>query len=103
MRSLARLLVASLVLAAPLACEKPAAQPATEEPSEPDSGPTETPETEPETSAGEPTCDFTADPTKRYVGESPDKCAVMRFVCEEGTEYFADDCGCGCVTIAAGG
>jgi hypothetical protein len=43
-------------------------------------------------------CDFAADPNKSYVGKSPDACATMRFVCEEGKEYFSDECGCGCVT-----
>ena len=41
------------------------------------------------------------DPNKKYVGESPDQCAVIRFTCEEGQEYFADDCGCGCQATAA--
>jgi hypothetical protein len=44
-------------------------------------------------------CDFLADPNKTYVGQSPDQCATIRFVCEEGKEYFADDCGCGCQTV----
>lgn len=34
--------------------------------------------------------------SKRYVGESPEECAVIRFVCEDGEEYFADEVGCGC-------
>ena len=42
-------------------------------------------------------CDFTADPNKTYVGESPDQCATIKFACDEGKEYFADDCGCGCI------
>lgn len=33
---------------------------------------------------------------RRYVGHSPDECARMRFRCDPGTEYFADDKGCGC-------
>ena len=41
-------------------------------------------------------CNFDADPNKRYVGKSPDDCARMRFTCEDGEAYFADDCGCGC-------
>jgi hypothetical protein len=41
-------------------------------------------------------CDFYADPTKRYVGTSPEACMTMRFLCEEGTHYFSDSCGCGC-------
>lgn len=35
-------------------------------------------------------------PLLKYVGQSPDKCARMRFVCEPGWTYFSDDCGCGC-------
>lgn len=42
-------------------------------------------------------CDFAADPNKDYVGKSPDACATMKFACDEGKEYFSDDCGCGCV------
>jgi hypothetical protein len=47
---------------------------------------------------GDKQCDFEADPDKNYVGQSPDACATMKFVCDAGKEYFADDCGCGCVT-----
>jgi hypothetical protein len=43
-------------------------------------------------------CDFAANPDKNYIGKSPDACATMKFACDEGQEYFADDCGCGCVT-----
>ncbi len=43
----------------------------------------------------DPTCDY-SDPTRSYVGESPEECAVIKFVCAEGSHYFADDCGCGC-------
>jgi hypothetical protein len=42
-------------------------------------------------------CDFVDTPHKNYVGQSPDACATMKFACEAGKEYFADDCGCGCV------
>ncbi|WP_437598882.1 hypothetical protein WMF28_39465 [Sorangium sp. So ce590] len=35
-------------------------------------------------------------PLLKYVGQSPDQCARMRFVCEPGWTYFSDDCGCGC-------
>ena len=41
------------------------------------------------------------DPSKRYVARSPAECATIRFVCEPGTEYFADDCGCGCQDAAS--
>lgn len=90
MRTLATLLL-TLSLTAPLACAKspgPAANP----PPASDGGAGEG-------EASDSACDFTADPNKKYVGESPDQCAVMRFACEEGQEYFADDCGCGCQTI----
>lgn len=40
-------------------------------------------------------CDYT-DPNRAYVGESVEECAVVKFVCAEGSHYFADDCGCGC-------
>ncbi len=40
-------------------------------------------------------CDYN-DPNKSYVGRSADECSLIRFVCEPGTEYFADECGCGC-------
>jgi hypothetical protein len=42
-------------------------------------------------------CDFAADPNKTYIGQSKEACATMKFVCEEGKQYFADDCGCGCM------
>jgi len=45
---------------------------------------------------GGTTCDFYADPAKRYVGKSPDECMLIKFFCEEGTHYFSDSCGCGC-------
>lgn len=41
-------------------------------------------------------CDFTATADKEYIGKSPEQCATIRFACEEGKQYFADDCGCGC-------
>lgn len=53
--------------------------------------------------AGGPACGGAPDPTKRYVGKSADECARIRFVCEPGTGYFSDDCGCGCQTGAASG
>ena len=33
---------------------------------------------------------------KTYVADSPEECAVIHFICSEGSHYFADDCGCGC-------
>ncbi|WP_437952301.1 hypothetical protein WME98_17280 [Sorangium sp. So ce296] len=38
----------------------------------------------------------TGGPLLKYVGQSPDQCARMRFVCDPGWTYFSDDCGCGC-------
>jgi hypothetical protein len=86
MRILATLLP-TLALAASLACAKP---------------PGPDVDTPPGEGAGDPqpaACDFTADPNRNYVGQSTEQCATLRFVCEEGQEYFADECGCGCVTI----
>lgn len=36
---------------------------------------------------------------RTYVADSTDKCAVIRFVCDEGETYFGDDTGCGCEAI----
>jgi hypothetical protein len=33
---------------------------------------------------------------REYVATSPEQCAVIRFVCEGATSYFANACGCGC-------
>ncbi|WP_437732993.1 hypothetical protein [Sorangium sp. So ce1335] len=35
-------------------------------------------------------------PLIKYVGQSQDACARIRFVCDPGWSYFSDDCGCGC-------
>jgi hypothetical protein len=43
-------------------------------------------------------CDYAADPNRTYVGQSLEACATMKFVCEEGKTYFADECGCGCMS-----
>lgn len=32
----------------------------------------------------------------QYVGNSLEECATIHFICAEGEQYFADDCGCGC-------
>lgn len=32
-----------------------------------------------------------------YVGNSVEECSVINFACAEGSEYFGDDCGCGCI------
>ena len=45
-------------------------------------------------------CEPAAGSGQRYVGHSPDACAAMRFVCEDGEQYFADACGCGCEPAA---
>lgn len=36
------------------------------------------------------------DPDRRYVANSPEQCATVRFLCEEGSLAFFDECGCGC-------
>ncbi len=36
---------------------------------------------------------------KSYVGKSADECSRMKFMCIQGTEYFADECGCGCAPV----
>ena len=46
----------------------------------------------------EDVCD---DPDRAYVATSPEACATVRFLCEEGREAFFDDCGCGCVVQRA--
>lgn len=33
---------------------------------------------------------------KRYIGKSPEACAVIDFGCPEGQELFNDEYGCGC-------
>ena len=90
MRTLATLLF-TLSLAASLACAKPPGPDANNPPATVEGA------GEGEDQATNPNCDLTADPNKEYVGESPDQCAVIKFACDEGKEYFADDCGCGCV------
>ncbi len=46
-----------------------------------------------------PKCDLTSTDTKKYVADK-EMCARIRFVCEPGFQYFADDCGCGCEVSA---
>lgn len=36
------------------------------------------------------------DPKRFYVADDPQICMLVFFVCEPGTEYFFDACGCGC-------
>ena len=33
---------------------------------------------------------------RRYVGKNVTECSTIRFVCQPGERYFADDRGCGC-------
>jgi hypothetical protein len=40
-------------------------------------------------------CDYN-EPGRTYVGTSVEECSVIRFYCEPGSTYFANDCGCGC-------
>lgn len=35
------------------------------------------------------------DPTKNYVGKSPEQCMLIKYFCAEG-EPFSNECGCGC-------
>lgn len=46
-----------------------------------------------QTPSGNPSCDK---PERKYMSRDPQKCAVMRFFCENGHVAFHDDCGCGC-------
>ncbi|MFZ4734855.1 MAG: Kazal-type serine protease inhibitor domain-containing protein [Bradymonadia bacterium] len=42
-------------------------------------------------------CPDPNDPRVSYVGDSPEQCAAIDFLCAEGAEYFFSDCGCGCI------
>ncbi len=44
-------------------------------------------------------CDYD-DPARRYVAQSREQCALVRFACAESEQPFFDDCGCGCETAA---
>ena len=46
-----------------------------------------------EAGACEKNCDPANDPYRTYDSQT---CMVVHFVCGEGSEYFSDDCGCGC-------
>jgi len=46
----------------------------------------------------DPSCPSPDDPRVRYVGDSPEECAVIFFGCREGEEYFGGECGCGCIS-----
>jgi len=41
-------------------------------------------------------CDPESEHNRSYVGESPERCAVIDFGCTGETSYFYNDCGCGC-------
>ena len=42
-------------------------------------------------------CQFDACPAdKIYIGNSPEKCQVIKFMCVQGRQPFFDDKGCGC-------
>jgi hypothetical protein len=45
-------------------------------------------------------CNPEEEPDRNYVGDSPEECAVIDFACPEHTEYFGNDCGCGCEQAA---
>lgn len=40
-------------------------------------------------------CDY-SNPTQHFVSKSPDECAAIHFLCEEGSRPFFSSCGCGC-------
>ena len=49
---------------------------------------------------GSNNCEFSACPAdKIYIGESPEKCQVIKFMCTEGRQPFFDDKGCGCEVV----
>jgi hypothetical protein len=49
---------------------------------------------------GSNNCEFNACPAdKIYIGESPEKCMVIKFACTENRQAFFDDKGCGCEVI----
>jgi len=43
-----------------------------------------------------PDCDPDEEYWRAYMALSPEDCALIDFVCPESTEYFFNDCGCGC-------
>lgn len=45
-----------------------------------------------------PTCDYNSDTGYNYIGKNVEECSRIRFSCVPGTEYFTNDCGCGCKT-----
>jgi hypothetical protein len=49
---------------------------------------------------GGETCNPELELDRNYVGMSPSECALIDFACPEHTEYFGNDCGCGCEQAA---
>jgi hypothetical protein len=45
-----------------------------------------------------PACELP--PGARYVSRDPEKCAVIKIICDPGYEQFSNECGCGCQPIA---
>ena len=43
-----------------------------------------------------PQCEPGADHHKQYVATDVETCWVIDYMCPANTEYFSDDCGCGC-------
>lgn len=41
-------------------------------------------------------CDAKTEWWNKYVGNSPDECKLVKFVCEPNTVMFSNACGCGC-------
>lgn len=41
-------------------------------------------------------CDPATEGNRKYMGDSPSKCALIDFVCPAGTIGFSNSCGCGC-------
>lgn len=40
------------------------------------------------------------DSSKEYVSKDADSCSRIKFVCDQGFEYFSDECGCGCKDLS---
>jgi hypothetical protein len=87
-----------VTLVTPLACATPPAS--GPEPSDPAGGHASPAAPEDPAPSPEPNrCVAEPGSGKRYVGHSPDTCAIIKFGCEEGETYFGDDCGCGCEPV----
>lgn len=44
-------------------------------------------------------CNY-GNPDRTWVSKDPAQCALIKFMCAEGQQYFSDKCGCGCETVA---